>query len=63
VNGFRVKDLQGSDGVQRFTIEKAGDPDQLPKSHASLNRINLPPYKDYATLEEKLALAVESVSL
>jgi E3 ubiquitin-protein ligase NEDD4 len=61
VNAF--KDLQGSDGVQRFTIEKAGDPDQLPKSHTSLNRINLPPYKDYATLEEKMALAVERVSL
>jgi E3 ubiquitin-protein ligase NEDD4 len=37
VNGF--KDLQGSDGTQRFTIEKAGDPDQLPKSHTSFNRI------------------------
>jgi len=36
VNGF--KDLQGSDGTQRFTIEKAGDPDQLPKSHTSVNR-------------------------
>ena len=59
VNGF--KDLQGSDGLQRFTIEKAGDPDQLPRSHTSLNRVNLPPYKDYATLEGKLTLAVEAV--
>jgi E3 ubiquitin-protein ligase NEDD4 len=31
VNGF--KDLQGSDGPRRFTIEKAGEPTQLPKSH------------------------------
>jgi E3 ubiquitin-protein ligase NEDD4 len=31
VNGF--KDLQGSDGPRRFTIEKAGEPNQLPKSH------------------------------
>jgi E3 ubiquitin-protein ligase NEDD4 len=31
VNGF--KDLQGSDGPRRFTIEKAGEPSQLPKSH------------------------------
>jgi E3 ubiquitin-protein ligase NEDD4 len=59
VNGF--KDLQGSDGTQRFTIEKAGDPYQLPKSHTSFNRINLPPYKDYATLEHKLTLAVERI--
>ena len=61
VNGF--KDLQGPDGTQRFTIEKAGDPDQLPKSHTSFNRINLPPYKNHATLERKLILAVERVSL
>jgi len=60
VNGF--KDLQGSNGPQRFTIEKAGDPDQLPKSHSSFNRIDLPPYRDYATLEHKLTLAVERVS-
>ena len=59
VNGF--KDLQGSDGPRRFTIEKSGDPSQLPKSHTCFNRIDLPPYKDYATLENKLTLAVEYV--
>ena len=31
VNGF--KDLQGSDGPRRFTIEKAGSEKALPKSH------------------------------
>jgi E3 ubiquitin-protein ligase NEDD4 len=31
VNGF--KDLQGSDGPRRFTIEKSGDVNALPKSH------------------------------
>ncbi|CAO0794161.1 unnamed protein product [Mucor circinelloides] len=31
VNGF--KDLQGSDGPRRFTIEKAGEVTQLPKAH------------------------------
>ena len=31
VNGF--KDLQGSDGPRRFTIEKAGEMNNLPKSH------------------------------
>lgn len=59
VNGF--KDLQGSDGPRRFTIEKSGDPQQLPKSHTCFNRIDLPPYKDYASLEYKLTLAVECV--
>lgn len=57
VNGF--KDLQGSDGPRRFTIEKSGDPNQLPKSHTCFNRIDLPPYKDYETLEQKLTWAVE----
>ncbi|VVT46542.1 uncharacterized protein SAPINGB_P001265 [Magnusiomyces paraingens] len=57
VNGF--KDLQGSDGPRRFTIEKAGEPDQLPKSHTCFNRVDLPPYKDYETLQQKLLLAVE----
>ena len=57
VNGFR--DLQGLDETQGFTIEKACDPEQLPKSHISFNRIYLPPYKDYATLEHKLTLAVD----
>jgi hypothetical protein len=37
VNGF--KDLQGSDGPRRFTIEKSGDPSQLPKSHTCFNRV------------------------
>jgi len=31
VTGF--KDLQGSDGPRHFTIEKAGNQDDLPKSH------------------------------
>ena len=57
VNGF--KDLQGSDGPRRFTIEKSGDPNGLPKSHTCFNRIDLPPYTDYEVLEKKLTLAVE----
>jgi E3 ubiquitin-protein ligase NEDD4 len=40
VNGF--KDLQGSDGPRRFTIEKSGDPSQLPKSHTCFNRVSYP---------------------
>lgn len=57
VNGF--KDLQGSDGPRRFTIEKAGESNQLPKSHTCFNRVDLPPYTDYETLKQKLTLAVE----
>lgn len=55
VNGF--KDLQGSDGPRRFTIEKAGEVGQLPKSHTCFNRIDLPPYKSFEALEHKLTIA------
>lgn len=57
VNGF--KDLQGSDGPRRFTLEKAGDARYLPKSHTCFNRVDLPPYKDFETLRKKLGIAVE----
>ncbi|KAI9230662.1 MAG: hypothetical protein DHS80DRAFT_26514 [Piptocephalis tieghemiana] len=57
VNGF--KDLQGSDGPRRFTIERSGELTQLPKAHTCFNRIDLPPYKSYDVLVNKLSLAVE----
>ncbi|TIC76091.1 HECT-domain-containing protein [Wallemia mellicola] len=57
VNGF--KDLQGSDGPRRFTIEKAGEINHLPKSHTCFNRIDLPPYRNFEALEQKLSTAVE----
>ncbi|KAI1187360.1 HECT-domain-containing protein [Nemania serpens] len=57
VNGF--KDLQGSDGPRRFTIEKAGDMGNLPKAHTCFNRLDLPPYKSLEQLQQKLTIAVE----
>ncbi|KAK7429611.1 NEDD4 E3 ubiquitin-protein ligase [Neonectria magnoliae] len=57
VNGF--KDLQGSDGPRRFTIEKAGEQNNLPKAHTCFNRLDLPPYKNMETLQGKLTIAVE----
>lgn len=57
LNGF--KDLQGSDGPRRFTIEKSGDVSHLPKSHTCFNRLDLPPYRNREILEQKLTLAVE----
>ncbi|CAI7578840.1 unnamed protein product [Penicillium bialowiezense] len=57
VNGF--KDLQGSDGPRRFTIEKSGDPNALPKSHTCFNRLDLPPYKTHDALQHKMSIAVE----
>ncbi|KAG8428526.1 NEDD4 E3 ubiquitin-protein ligase [Metarhizium acridum] len=57
VNGF--KDLQGSDGPRRFTIEKTGELTNLPKAHTCFNRIDLPPYKSLDSLQNKLTIAVE----
>ncbi|GJN88818.1 hypothetical protein Rhopal_001789-T1 [Rhodotorula paludigena] len=57
-NGFR--DLQGSDGPRRFTLEKSGSISQLPKSHTCFNRLEIPPYPNYEMLEEKLAFAIEN---
>lgn len=57
VNGF--KDLQGSDGPRHFCIERIDGPDNLPKSHTCFNRIDLPNYKDYQTLVQKLTMAIE----
>lgn len=57
VNGF--KDLQGSDGPRRFTIEKTGEVNSLPKAHTCFNRLDLPPYKSAAILDSKLTLAIE----
>ncbi|KAI8998099.1 HECT-domain-containing protein [Gaertneriomyces semiglobifer] len=57
VNGF--KDLQGSDGPRKFTIEKSGEEGMLPKSHTCFNRLDLPPYRSKEVLEKKLVVAVE----
>jgi len=57
VNGF--KDLQGSDGPRRFTIEKAGEITNLPKAHTCFNRLDLPAYKNLEMLQQKLTIAVE----
>jgi len=57
VTGFKY--LQGSDGPRHFTIEKAGNPEDLPKSHTCFNRIDLPPYTSFEQLKQKLTLAIE----
>ena len=57
--------LQGSPGQQRsrrFTIEKSGDPNYLPRSYTCYNRLDLPPYEDCESLERKLRFAIERVS-
>ncbi|WAR12224.1 WWP1-like protein [Mya arenaria] len=57
VGGFA--ELMGSNGPQRFCIEKVGKETWLPRSHTCFNRIDLPPYRSFEQLVEKLTMAIE----
>uniref|UniRef100_A0A8C4E271 E3 ubiquitin-protein ligase n=1 Tax=Dicentrarchus labrax TaxID=13489 RepID=A0A8C4E271_DICLA len=57
VGGFA--DLMGSNGPQKFCIEKVGKENWLPRSHTCFNRLDLPPYKSYEQMKEKLMFAIE----
>ncbi|KAL6310318.1 hypothetical protein BKA93DRAFT_924556 [Sparassis latifolia] len=52
-------DLQGVQGVQRFSIHRAyGDTDRLPQAHTCFNQIDLPQYSSYEMLRQQLLLAI-----
>ncbi|XP_017342995.2 itchy E3 ubiquitin protein ligase b isoform X1 [Ictalurus punctatus] len=57
LGGFN--DLMGSNGPQKFCVEKTGKENWLPRSHTCFNRLDLPPYKSYEQLKEKLLFAIE----
>jgi len=58
MNGFA--ELYGSNGPQKFAVERWGNAHQLPRAHTCFNRIDLPPYSSYHELREKLRLAIEN---
>ncbi|KZT10978.1 uncharacterized protein LAESUDRAFT_721398 [Laetiporus sulphureus 93-53] len=52
-------ELQGVQGVQRFSIHRAyGDTDRLPQAHTCFNQIDLPQYSSYEMLRQQLLLAI-----
>uniref|UniRef100_A0A8C1YMM8 E3 ubiquitin-protein ligase n=1 Tax=Cyprinus carpio TaxID=7962 RepID=A0A8C1YMM8_CYPCA len=57
VGGFA--ELIGSNGPQKFCIDKVGKETWLPRSHTCFNRLDLPPYKNMEQLREKLLFAIE----
>ena len=57
VNGF--KDLQGSDGPRKFTLERVPGSESLPKAHTCFNRLDLPDYGSFEILEKKMGMAIE----
>ncbi|XP_073241972.1 E3 ubiquitin-protein ligase NEDD4-like isoform X1 [Porites lutea] len=58
MNGFA--ELYGSNGPQKFTIEPWGTPHSLPRAHTCFNRLDLPRYRTYYELREKLRVAIEN---
>uniref|UniRef100_A0A8B9G731 HECT-type E3 ubiquitin transferase n=1 Tax=Amazona collaria TaxID=241587 RepID=A0A8B9G731_9PSIT len=57
VGGFA--ELTGSNGTQKFCNDKVGKEMWLPWSHTCFNHLDLPPYKNYKHLKEKLLYAIE----
>ncbi|VDN02159.1 unnamed protein product [Thelazia callipaeda] len=58
MNGFR--ELYGSNGPHKFTIERWGSVDMLPRAHTCFNRIDLPPYTSFHEMKERLTTAIEN---
>ncbi|KAF9029021.1 hypothetical protein BDZ89DRAFT_1101623 [Hymenopellis radicata] len=57
LNGFN--DLQGVQGVQKFSIHRAyGESDRLPQAHTCFNQIDLPQYSSYDMLRQQVLLAI-----
>ncbi|PAV87687.1 hypothetical protein WR25_07992 [Diploscapter pachys] len=50
--------LRGSNGPKKFTIEKWGDEDYLPRAHTCFNRLDLPSYPTKQILRKKLHMAI-----
>ncbi len=55
-------ELAGANGPQKFAIERAGDCRRLPRSHTCFNRLDLPPYRSFHQLKEKLLYAVQETA-
>ncbi|KAK0416485.1 hypothetical protein QR680_012515 [Steinernema hermaphroditum] len=58
--GFKA--LRGSNGPRKFTIEKWGSEDALPRAHTCFNRLDLPCYPTSQVLTAKLNTAINESS-
>lgn len=59
ITGF--KDLRGSQGPKKFTLEYVASASKgsLPKAHTCFNRLDLPPFDSQAQMLDKLVMSVE----
>lgn len=60
LDGFQS--LQGSEGVQLFSVHKAYNAALLPTAHTCFNQLDLPEYPSEEVLREKLVLAIRECS-
>uniref|UniRef100_A0A914CD15 HECT-type E3 ubiquitin transferase n=3 Tax=Acrobeloides nanus TaxID=290746 RepID=A0A914CD15_9BILA len=58
--GFKA--LRGSNGPRKFTIEKWGHEESLPRAHTCFNRLDLPAYPTEKILIDKLRIAINESS-
>ncbi len=60
LDGFKA--LQGSNGVNKFTIQKASGVDRLPVAHTCFNQLDLGEYSSMEVMKEKLMFAIKEGS-
>jgi E3 ubiquitin-protein ligase HUWE1 len=61
LDGFKA--LQGSEGVQKFSVHRAFNTEWLPTAHTCFNQLDLPPYESEEILRERLLLAIREGSV
>lgn len=54
--------LQGSNGPQKFQIKRLNEDNRLPSAHTCFNQLDLPRYKTYDQLKEKVTQAMTETS-
>jgi len=59
VPGGGFANLQGSDGLRRFSIQKSTTVEQLPHAHTCFNVLVIPEYKSEEELEAKLLTSIK----
>jgi len=60
LEGFKA--LQGTNGVTRFTLQKANGLNQLPLSHTCFNQLDLGEYSSIDIMREKIIMAIREGS-
>ena len=60
LEGFKA--LQGTNGVTRFTLQKANGVDQLPLSHTCFNQLDIGDYTSIDIMREKIMMAIREGS-